>query len=131
MEIFKDSFIGETLVRCIQKSTELQDPFLKDLSEEISKLEKRQEKVSGFETAIRLEVTLRDKWKTRARNYGQRKKGINIDYDNDDEANAGLHYKKTLKNHEELILHRIQQRLISKLEQELFTFAGFSSQMMI
>ena len=53
-------------MKSIQKSIELQDPFLKDLSEEINKLEKHQETVSGFETAIRLETTLRDKWKTRA-----------------------------------------------------------------
>ena len=93
---------------------------------EIAKLETHQERVSGFETAIRLEVTLRDQWKRRARNYGQRKKGINVDYDNDEEALAGLNYKKELKNHEELVLHTLQQRLISNLEQELFTFAGFS-----
>ena len=94
------------------------------MSLEIGNLERHQERFSGFETAIRLETTLRDKWKTRARNYGQRKKGINIDYDNDEEALAGLHYKSELKNHEELLLHTLQQRLISKLEQELFTFAG-------
>ena len=96
------------------------------MSKEIGKLERHQERVSGFETAIRLEVTLRDQWKRRARNYGQRKKGINVDYDNDEEALAGLLYKKTLKNHEELALHSIQQRLICKVEQELFTFSGFS-----
>ena len=70
--------MGETLNKSIQKSTDLQDPFLKYLSLEIGKLERHQERVSGFETAIRLEVTLRDKWKTRAKNYGQLKKGINI-----------------------------------------------------
>ena len=96
------------------------------MSLEIGKLERHQERISGFETAIRLEVTLRDQWKRRARNYGQRKKGINVDYDNDEEALAGLNYKKELKNHEELVLHTLQQRLISNLEQELFTFAGFS-----
>jgi hypothetical protein len=119
--------MGETLNKSIQKSTDLQDPFLKYLSLEIGKLERHQERVSGFETAIRLEVTLRDKWKTRAKNYGQLKKGINIDYDNDEEALAGLHYKKELKNHEELVLHSLQQRLICKVEQELFTFSGFSN----
>ena len=39
---------------------------------------------------------------------------------------AGLNYKKELKNHEEYVLHRLQQRLISTVEQELFTFSGFS-----
>jgi hypothetical protein len=105
---------------------ELQDPVLNDLSLQIGKLERHQERFSGFETEIRLEVTLRDKWKTRARNYGQRKKGINVDYDNDEEALAGLNYKKELKNHEEHVLHSLQQRLISTVEQELFTFSGLS-----
>ena len=114
------------LVKSIQKSTDLQDSFLNDLSLQIGELQRHQERFSGFETEIRLEVTLRDKWKTRARNYGQRKKGIKVDYDNDEEALAGLNYKKELQNHEEYVLHRLQQRLISTVEQELFTFSGFS-----
>ena len=83
-------------MKSIQNSIELQDPFLKDLSEEINKLEKHQETASGFETAIRLEASLRERV-----------------------------FKRMLKDREELMLHRIQQRIISKVEQELFTFAGF------
>ena len=88
----------------------IEDPFLKDLSVQIGKLQRHQERFSGFETEIRLEITLREKWKTRARNYGQLRKGINVGYDIDEEALAGLNYKKELQNNEESMLHSLQQR---------------------
>ena len=87
-------FFSDLIPECIyvyiiQHSSDLQDYFLNDLSLQIGKLQRHQARFSGFETAIRLEVTLRENWKTRARNYGQLKKGIKVDYDIDEEALAG------------------------------------------